>query len=145
MFRFLHREKPTPVAPPPAATLVALVESDADRQLISRVQSAHNWNVHFALGLGDAWEALNGRSTPILLCQRDYTGTNWRDVIRTASRTIKPSYTVLASRVVDDYLWNELIRWGGHDLVTQPLRAEDLLRAVRLANTYWASLARPAM
>jgi hypothetical protein len=48
------------------------------------------------------------------------------------------------SRVVDEYLWNETVRRGGYDVVSKPLREEDLIRVVRLAWSYW-SIAKPTV
>jgi hypothetical protein len=45
----------------------------------------------------------------------------------------------LASRVADDYLWQELIRCGGHDLLAKPFRAEDAARALKLAASFWTN------
>jgi len=43
---------------------------------------------------------------------------------------------------VDDYLWNEVVRRGGYDVLSKPLREEDLMRAIKLAWAYWNSAAR---
>jgi FixJ family two-component response regulator len=41
--------------------------------------------------------------------------------------------------VVDTYLWNEVVRTGGFDVLSKPLREDDVVRAVRLAFSYWNS------
>jgi FixJ family two-component response regulator len=55
-----------------------------------------------------------------------------------ASAPQRPS-VILTSRVVDDYLWQEVIRYGGYDVLSKPLREEDVVRSVRLAWSYWNS------
>jgi len=49
---------------------------------------------------------------------------------------------LLVSRVVDDYLWNEVVRRGGYDVLSKPLREEEVARAIKLAWAYWNSAAR---
>jgi len=45
----------------------------------------------------------------------------------------------LVSKVADDYLWNEVVRRGGYDVISKPLRHDELERAAKLAWTYWSS------
>jgi hypothetical protein len=44
--------------------------------------------------------------------------------------------------VVDTYLWNEVVSKGGFDVLSKPLREDDVVRAVRLAWSYWNSATR---
>jgi hypothetical protein len=46
---------------------------------------------------------------------------------------------ILISDVTDDNLWNEVVLWGGHEVLVTPLREENVLRAIRLAWLYWNS------
>ena len=49
---------------------------------------------------------------------------------------------VLISTVVDAYLWNEVVRNGGYEVLAKPLREEDVAKAVRLAWSYTAAHVR---
>ena len=44
---------------------------------------------------------------------------------------------LLISRVVDDYLWNDVVMSGRYDVLRSPLREDDVVRNVRLAWSYW--------
>jgi FixJ family two-component response regulator len=46
---------------------------------------------------------------------------------------------ILVSGVRDDYLWQEVIRRGGYDVLPKPLRADSVARIVKLALSYWKS------
>jgi len=122
--------------------MVALLGNSQDRELLSRLAAAHRWTVFFAETCGGAWDILNSRKVPIALCDRELAGTEWRDVIPMMTASPHPVYAILVSRVADDYLWNEVIRHGGHDLIASPLRQDDVVRAIRLAWTYWSSSMR---
>jgi FixJ family two-component response regulator len=39
--------------------------------------------------------------------------------------------------VNDDYLFEEVIRNGGHDVLTKPLQTPQVVAAVKLAWSYW--------
>lgn len=122
--------------------IVALVAGDQDRELLLRLAVAHQWVLHVADTCGEAWSALNASKAPIVLCDRDLRGVDWRDVLQLMVSSEHQAYAVLVSKVADDYLWNEVIRRGGHDLLATPLREEDVLRAIRLGWSYWSSSMR---
>jgi DNA-binding NtrC family response regulator len=98
--------------------------------------------VHLAGTCGEAWGLLKQQNAPIVLCDRDFPGTEWRDVIQMMSSGPDLVYSILVSNVADDYLWNEVIRHGGYDVLSSPFREEELLRAMRLAWSYLSSSAR---
>jgi len=122
--------------------IVALLASDWDRQLLSRMAADQGWAVYFAATCSEAWDLLNRQEAPIVLCDRDLPGAEWRDVIQKMASAPRPVYAVLLSKVADNYLWNEVIQRGGHDLIATPLREEQVLRAIRLAWSYWSNSMR---
>jgi len=120
-------------------TIVALVAGERDREVLSHLAVEHQWVLHFVDTCGEAWDALNKSKAPIVLCDRELPATEWREVIHMMVSSAHQAYAILVSKVADDYLWNEVIRRGGHDLLATPLREEDVLRAIRLAWSYWSS------
>lgn len=117
--------------------LVALSVREWDRQVLSRLASERRWILHFAQTSDEAWRILNECRAPIFLCDREMDGEDWRSVIRRMVSAPHLVCAILISNVADDYLWNEVIRRGGHDVMASPLREEDVLRAIRLAWLYW--------
>lgn len=82
---------------------------------------------------------MNQLQAPIILCDRDLPGTEWRDVVGMMASSNHGACAVLVSRVVDDYLWKEVIRKGGYDVLSKPLKEDEIVRSVRLAWSYWKS------
>src|SRR5260370_7062147 len=62
-------------------TVVALIASERDRELLSHLAAEHQWMVYFARTCGEAWDILNEHSVPIVLSDRGLQGTEWRHVI----------------------------------------------------------------
>jgi response regulator RpfG family c-di-GMP phosphodiesterase len=120
-------------------TLVALVLNDWNRTLLARIAKDHRWSIHFARTSAEAWELLNERQAQIFLFEREAPGMDWRGVIRKVVSAPRLVCAILISDVTDGYLWNEVVMWGGHDVLVTPLREENVLRAVRLARLYWNS------
>jgi hypothetical protein len=122
--------------------LVALVRSESNRALLSRVAKENRWVIHFAPTIAEACEVLNERKAQIFLFEREATNTDWRGVIRRAVAAPHLVCAILISDVTDDYLWNEVVMWGGYDVLVTPLREKNVLRAIRLAWLYWTSASR---
>jgi FixJ family two-component response regulator len=123
-------------------SIVGLVIDEGDRRLLAGLGSRNQWSVTFA----DSFETAQALSVQLracaILCDRDVAGREWWEVVEALSQSRHRPCVLLVSRVVDDYLWNEVVRRGGYDVLSKPLREEDLVRAIRLAWAYWNSAAR---
>jgi len=124
--------------------VIALAATDYDREILTFVSQAEAWAIHFAESRVEAWDAVHRYGSPVILYDRDWPDAEWRSTVQAFASSPQRPCVIMASRVADDYLWQELIRCGGHDLLAKPLRVEDVSRAVKLAMSYWAS-ARAAM
>jgi len=120
-------------------SVVALVVSDEDRQVLTRVAQEERLEIHFPNSRVEAWDAMNRWNAPVILYDRDWPNAEWRTTVRTFAAAPQHSCVILACRVADDSLWQELIRYGGYDLLPKPFRVEDVTRALRLASSYWRS------
>jgi FixJ family two-component response regulator len=119
--------------------VIALVTSDADRRLLTGICSRNRWNLLFADTCEEARIALHKLKVPVVLCDRDLPGKGWRGTVEALALSPHRTCIILVSGVVDTYLWNEVVRTGGFDVLSKPLREDDVVRAVRLAWSYWNS------
>jgi FixJ family two-component response regulator len=87
---------------------------------------------------------LHKLKAPVVLCDRDLPGKGWRGTVEDLASSPHRACIILVSGVVDTYLWNEVVRTGGFDVLSKPLREDDVIRAVRLAWSYWNSATRTA-
>ena len=124
---------------PGRITVAGLVMDDRDRASLSSLEEHDQWQVHLADD--HSLNALTKLESPIIIWDRDLTSEDWRDVVHTLAALPQKPCVFLLSRVVDDYLWNEVVRVGGYDVLSKPLKEVEVLRAVRLAWSYWASTA----
>jgi FixJ family two-component response regulator len=88
--------------------------------------------------------ALHKLKAPVVLCDRDLSGDGWRGMVEDLASSPHRACIILVSGVVDTYLWNEVVRTGGFDVLSKPLRENDVIRAVRLAWSYWNSAPKTA-
>ena len=119
--------------------IVALVVNHQDREVLTSISAREPLELHFAESREQAWDAVHRLRAPVILYDRDWPNAEWRTTVQAFSSLPQRSCVILASRVADDYLWQELIRCGGHDLLAKPFRADDAARALKLAASFWTN------
>src|ERR1700687_4715347 len=62
----------------PVISVIALGVNDPDRKLLSEASVRHNWKMQFSVTCGEAWSVLEQTKAPIILCDRDIEGAEWR-------------------------------------------------------------------
>jgi FixJ family two-component response regulator len=124
--------------------IIGLVASNEDRRLLAGICSRNGWQLLFAETCEEARAALDKLKAPVILCDRDIPGKGWRETVEGLASSPHRACIILVSGVVDTYLWNEVVRTGGYDVLSKPLREDDVVRAVRLAWSYWNSSKRTA-
>jgi DNA-binding NtrC family response regulator len=124
--------------------IVALVTGEDDERVLTDIAARKALDVHFARSCGDANAALERLQAPVIIFDRDWPGTDWRGAVEGFASVPQRACVILMSGVTDEYLWQELIRRGGYDVLTKPLRTQDAERVITLALSYWRVAARPA-
>lgn len=118
-------------------SLLCLLADDCDRAMIAGVCRKNGWKVSFATQADEARHAARRLKPHIILFDRALAEADWRDVIARLGESCPGTCILLASTVIDGYLWNEVVRHGGYEVLRKPLHAPDVSRAVRLAWAYW--------
>jgi DNA-binding NtrC family response regulator len=121
---------------PPRVPVVALVVSEEDRLILSGTSSEEPLDIRFAESGEEAYTLANRLTAPIILVDRDWPGIEWRTAVASLAALPHQACVILMSGVSDDYLWQELIRTGGYDVLPKPLRPDNLARVVKLALSY---------
>ncbi len=100
------------------------------------MSGARDWTVAAARSSDEAVAAIESQEFSLVICDRDLPGEDWRDVLARLTSLSQPVCVFLASPVVDEYLWNEVIQHRGYDVVTKPYRYDELTRAVTFAGSW---------
>lgn len=140
---------PSRKAPQARIPVVAMVVSDQDRQVLTSVSAQELLELHFVESCEEACTVANHLTAPVILFDRDLPGTEWRTAVASLAALPHRACVVLLSGVADDYLRQELIRRGGYEVLPKPLCADKISRVIKLAVSYWTSVAsagaKPAM
>ncbi|MCL4402044.1 MAG: response regulator, partial [Acidobacteria bacterium] len=120
-----------------AGPLLAIAPADAERRSLEDTVVKAGWNFVAVDKWPDGLKLLNTRAFPVVLYDRDLPGADWRAAIRAIISSRNPACVILASRVADTYLWEEVIQHGGFDILPKPFQQEQLLRTLRFALYHW--------
>ena len=125
--------------------IVALVVNEQDRYVLRNISGQELLDVHFAESYEEGQAAAKQLAAPVILFDRNWPGTEWKPAVESLAASSHRPCIILMSGVADDYLFQELIRRGGYDVVPKPLRPDNVARVVKLALSYWNRSAKPTV
>ena len=131
---FSKRPSQTTKAYPPLV-VQAILTSQADRTQLECIFEKAGWRIAFANSI----EETSTHSIPIVVYDRDLPGADWRQAIQQISSSQPPRKVILASFVADDYLWEEVIHFGGYDILPKPFRESEVRHVIQFA---WAAVTK---
>lgn len=128
------------VSPGEPVSLVAITQNPDDAETLRQIGSHWGWRISVVDSSTAAIASLNAQQAPLVICDRDLSGEAWHDVLAKIAALPQAVCVLLASSVVDDYLWHQVIRHHGYDVVAKPFQPEELSRAVKFAWSWrgWA-------
>jgi DNA-binding NtrC family response regulator len=129
---------------PARTAIVALTVSEQDRNVLTSIAQQEPFDIHFAESCEDASKMASQLTAPMILFDRNWPGTDWRMAVEQLAASPHHACVILMSGVADDYLWQELIRRGGYDILPKPLRNDNVIRVIKLALSYLNSERKPA-
>jgi DNA-binding NtrC family response regulator len=124
---------------PLVAVLSGEMAGYGDRATLSESAERARWDLQLTNSCEEAWHLADQLRAAVILYDRDIQETEWREAVGILSALAHRPMVILISRVADEYLWNELFRIGGFDVLRKPLRADEVERVLTLALSYWRS------
>src|SRR5712675_1117492 len=119
-------------------TVLAISTDDRDRRSLAAISKRSHWDLMVAGSCEQALEMLKRGQAAVILYDRDLPGRDWREALPLLAQA---GPVILTSRVNDQYLWEEVIRQGGYDVLAKPLQEDQTVRFVNLAWSYlWNKL-----
>jgi FixJ family two-component response regulator len=120
-------------------TALAIITSHADRTQLERIFEKAGWNIVFDDGIEAAADKRHMPIPVIVLYDRDLPSVDWRQAVQQLASGQPRRGVILASSVVDDYLWEEVIQLGGYDVLSKPFREDEVIHAIEFA---WAAITK---
>jgi len=91
------------------------------------------WKLCVADTLHSAVAQLRKTPVAVVITERILPQGDWKDVLARTRDLPRPPLLVVTARHADDYLWAEVLNWGGHDVLVQPLRESEVVRVLQHA------------
>jgi DNA-binding NtrC family response regulator len=122
-----------PVADPGVTLLV--VTRDAELYAsVREAASVWKWTVqHTAEAIPSIAYFREPASIRIIIYDGDSIDGDWKDALTGIKRLDRNSCILLASGVSDPYLWDEVIRYGGYDVIAKSAGPEQIGRILHFA------------
>ncbi len=121
---------------PGSVRLLAILPGAGDAEQLRGVVEQLDWSVSIAGTESQAMALLQGEPITAVICDQDLPDEDWRDVITRIAALPHAPCVLLASRVMDQYLWNEVIQCRGYDVVSKPFQREELRRVLSFALSF---------
>jgi DNA-binding NtrC family response regulator len=113
--------------------LVVVSTRKEDHDNLESILADSAWQLFTAATLAEAYGALRNARTPIVICDAAIDGSRWSDTIRSFSRARPGAYVIFLADDNRESVYQEIIRHGGFDVLTRPLRKEDVFRVLLFA------------
>jgi PleD family two-component response regulator len=120
--------------------LLAISNDRGSRERLRELAKYYGWDLFLCSNCERAESIFRIESVPIVLCDCDTLNINWRDAFRIIRRSDPSRCVILCSKADDDYLWHEVVRRGGYDIIGRPLREEQVVRTVKFAWAFWKTV-----
>jgi DNA-binding NtrC family response regulator len=129
---------------PDLPRVLAITVSIEDQIFYRHLRARGEWNVALTQSVPEALRLLVNDVFPIVLCDRDLPGRDWREVMAQIVESSPRVCFLLTSRVSDEYLWREVAMYGGYDVIAKPLEEAAVEQTLRRAWYYWKAEPPPA-
>jgi DNA-binding NtrC family response regulator len=122
--------------------VLALLPIREDQTSLSEIFRHSNWNLHFVEGLSHARGVLDELAPGVVISDCRLHDGSWQDVLCELQRRELAPPLIVASRLVDEGLWGEVVHLGGYDVLATPFQPQDLVLSVSLAWRHWREKCR---
>jgi len=116
--------------------VLVITVSGWDQTFYRSLRARGEWDIEITQSVPEALGLLTAKSFPIVLCDRDLPGWDWRELLVRVVESSPRSCFLLMSRVSDEYLWREVVMHGGYDVVSKPLADGVVSRTLQRAWSY---------
>lgn len=122
-----------------AAGVLAILPDGCDAGPLVDLAAKQHWKLTVVHAFDQALWQVAHHAFPLILLDRDVGSGDWRACVQSFARLRPIPSVILISSVGDHYLFDEVVKQGGFDVIRKPLEADELQRISRLAFTFWKS------
>jgi DNA-binding response OmpR family regulator len=114
-------------------TVLTIGEFEQDRPLLHDIFRTYGWTLLEACDRRHAMACLERNPVDVVLAESDLPNWNWKKILNDLRRLAQPPQLIVTSRTADDYLWSEVLNFGGYDVLPQPFDRDEVERVIAAA------------
>ena len=120
-----------------APEMLAIMGSPRDQTTVADFARSEGWGLTLVSTLAQGISYAGRRAVPVIILDRDLDDDDWRCTVHLFAQTQPKPCIILVSSVMDSYLFDEVVKQGGFDVVAKPIQTDEIRRVGRLAFTFW--------
>lgn len=121
--------------------LLAITTNDRFYAGLVDIATSCGWEIRRASAIREGLDILRSLSMPLVVFDWDENGHDWRDGIGRLGAAPNHPCVLLASRVIDENLRQEVMRFHGYDVLARSADKDQIIRTIRFA-WFWTTRSR---
>jgi len=85
----------------------------------------------------EASEVLSELPQAVVICDAVLSDGSWQLILERTQAMICPPPVIVVSRLADEYLWAQVLNFGGYDVLEMPFDGPEVVRVVAAAWTWY--------
>ena len=127
-----------PSDPSPEKISILLISSHSeDLGMLRTILHHQGWEIAYCSSAAEAERHLTAAPLSIVVCERELSDGNWKDILRKTEAILHPPLLLVVSRHADEQLWAEVLNLGGYDVLLKPFDRMEVTRVVGMAWRFW--------
>jgi DNA-binding NtrC family response regulator len=123
-------------------TTLFVSPSGSDHAALQKIFSNSNWSLHSAFTCEEARAIMRREPIAVVICDQDLPDGSWRCLLEGTEAIQPPPKVIVSSREVNEYLWADVLRMGGYDLLPMPWEAREVRKVISLGWRSWVFACR---
>jgi DNA-binding response OmpR family regulator len=121
--------------------LLAITANDRFYSSLVEIAASCGWEIRRAGSIKEGLDVARAQSMPLLLLDWDEDGHDWRGEVRRLATAPGHPCVLLSSRVADENMRQEVIRFQGYDVLPRSADRDQIVRTIRFA-WFWITRAQ---
>jgi FixJ family two-component response regulator len=119
---------------------VLLFVRPRDEEAVKRVLGK-DFKPTFTKNLAEVLSELQQKAAPVLICEKNVAGVDWKDVWKAVRVLSHPPHLVVVYKHADTRFMLEVVNFGGHDVLRRkPYELAEMIRVIQYAAEAWLKL-----
>lgn len=125
---------------PGIVTVLCVSPVIEDHRRLENIFSHSNWRLCRAENGSEAVSRLIEEPAPVIISDSELPDRSWLSLLDVSSTlSTPPPRMIVASRLADDLLWQQVLQHGGYNVLQKPFDSREVFWVVRHAWLDWRS------